>query len=106
MFKRSSALLLNLQQTVQPVGSRALKCFGLGTVSIEPVGGDAVFTNVVHLLGADLKFHHQSAGTDNRGVQTLIAVRLRNRDKVLDAAGNRLEEFMNHAKRTIAVVSS
>ena len=59
--------------------------FGL----VFPVRGDSLFSDAVHLFGADLHFELMAALADDGGVEGLIAVGARDGDEVLDAAGHR-----------------
>ena len=52
---------------------------------VLPVRGDALFSDAMHLLGADLDFKLVAARRDERGVQRLVEVRPRHGDEVLDA---------------------
>lgn len=55
---------------------------------VGPVGGDAVFGDAVHLVGADLDLDALGLGPDERGVQRLVHVGLGQRDEVFEAARN------------------
>ncbi len=68
------------------------------------MGGDPVLGQLVHVLGADLDLERLALGADHRGVQSLVHVRLRHRDEVLEAAGQRLPERVDDADRAIAVL--
>ena len=60
----------------------------LGDVSILlvcPVGGDSLFGNVVHTLGADLDLHPIASFAHQRAVQRFVAVALRRLDPVAEA---------------------
>ena len=59
--------------------------FGL----VLPVRGDSLFSDAVHLFGADLHFELMATFADDRGMEGLIAVGARDGDEVLDTAGHR-----------------
>jgi hypothetical protein len=66
------------------------------------VRGDAVFGDLVHLLGADLQLDALVAGTDHGGVDRAIVVLLRRRDVVLEAAGHHRPGGVHDAERAVA----
>jgi hypothetical protein len=57
----------------------------------------------VHRLGADLELDRGAERAHERRVQRLVAVRLRDRDVVLEAAGDRLHQLVQHAERHVAL---
>ena len=67
------------------------------------MGGDAVFRLAVHLLGADLHLKGDALGADDHRVQGLVAVGLGGADIVLEAAGHRLVQVVDHAQHVVAV---
>ena len=69
---------------------------------IKGVRGDAVFGDLVHLLGADLQLDALLAGTDHRRVDGAIVVLLGRRDVVLEAAGHHRPGGVNDAERLVA----
>ena len=92
-------LLLPLDELANPVealfvagGDDAV--FGL----VFPVRGDALFSDAVHLFGADLHFELMAAFADDRGVEGLIAVGAGDGDEVLDAAGHGTPERVDQAE--------
>ena len=97
---------LGLEQTPDP-GKFVLVSAAHGAAAVThfvfPVGGDAVFGGIVHLPGPDLHLEGDALGTDDRRMDTLIHVRLRRRDIVFKAAGNRLVHIVNDAQHVVAV---
>jgi hypothetical protein len=84
----SPGLALDLEQRLQPAVRLALDVGQRNAfVLVHPVRRDARFRDPVHRLGADLDLHRQAVGADQRGVQRLVAVRLRDRDVVLELSG-------------------
>src|SRR6185437_12746094 len=69
----------------------------------ERVRGNAVFGNLVHLLGADLQFDALLAGADHGGVDRAVVVRLRRRDVILETPRHHWPTRMHDAERLIAV---
>ena len=76
----------------------------LAAFLVFPVRGDAFLGDAVHLLGADLHFEVPPVRAHHRGMQRLVQVGPRNRDEVLDAAGNRAPLVVDHAERGVAVL--
>ena len=100
-------LVLDVDQRLQPHRAQPLRFLALAravvVLLVEPVRGDAFLGHGVHGLGADLELHGGAERADERGVQRLVAVRFRDRDVVLEAAGHRLVELMQHAHRHVAL---
>ena len=55
---------------------------------------NAFFGNAVHLFSTDLVFDRSARRADDRRMQALVAVSLRNGDKVFKAAIDGFVEFM------------
>ena len=70
---------------------------------ILPVRGNAVFGDLVHLLGADLHLEGDTVRADDRGVERLVHVRLGCADIVLEAAEDRAVQVVNDAEHVVAV---
>ena len=104
-FQRVARAGLNFQERLQPlmgfllhVGKMSiLRIHGL----VHPVRGHPRFGDFVHADGADLQFHRRAVGAKQGGVQRLIAVRLGNRDVVLEFARERFVERMQCAQGEI-----
>ena len=76
-------LLLQIQQRLQPsVGERLDIAFA---TAVELVSEDPLLGDVIHLLGANLKFNRRALRADHGGVQTLVSITFRNGNKVLKA---------------------
>jgi len=73
-------------------------------VLVFPVGGNAFFRHLVHLLGADLDLKRRAVFGDHRGMQRLVKVGPRHGDEILDAPRNRPPEVMDDAKHGVAVL--
>jgi hypothetical protein len=67
------------------------------------VRGHAGLGHQVHGLGAQLEFDVHARRADQRRVQRLVAVDLRDRDVVLEAARHRLVLLVQQAQRRVAV---
>jgi len=98
---RVGALLI-LQQAAHPLIA-ALVAAALSVLLVLPVGGDAVFRHLVHLLGANLYLKGDAALAHHRGVQALVQIGLGGADIVLEPAQNGLEQVVNDAQHVIAV---
>ena len=70
---------------------------------VEGVGGDAVFGDPVHLLGADLQLGALAAKAHDRRVDRAVVVVLGDRDVVLEPAGHDLPVGVDDAERAVAV---
>ena len=81
----------------QHLGRRA------GAVLVERVRGDAVFGDLVHLLGADLQLDALLAGADHGGVDRAVVVLLGRRDVVLEAARHHRPGRVHDAERAVAL---
>jgi hypothetical protein len=96
--------ILDVDQRLQPHRAQALCLLHLRTAAlVEPVRGDALLGNRMHLLGADLKLDRGTQRAHQRGVQRLVAVGLRDRDVILETTGQGLEELMEHTHRHVAL---
>ena len=73
-------------------------------VLVDPVRGDAVLGDVVHLGGADLHLDLLVArlAQGHAGVQALIAVGFRRRDVVLEPAGDHRVRGVHRPERGVA----
>src|SRR5271163_421184 len=70
---------------------------------VFPVGGDTLFGDAVHLLGAYLDLEGLP-GMNHRGVQRLVEVRARHCDIVLEASGDRPPDLVDDAERGVAIL--
>ena len=109
-FLRVARLRLDLEQALQPARRLALR---LGEVElaaglVQPVRGDARLGDAVHVVRADLRLERRAERAEQRRVQRLVAVRLRDRDVVLELAGNRLVQARaaRRAPRSRSVLSA
>ena len=80
---------------------------GLGDVElaarlVQPVRGDAGLGDAMHVLRSDLRLQRRAERAEQRRMQRLVGVRLRNGDVILELAGDRLVEVVQHAQRRVA----
>ena len=54
------------------------------------MGCDTVFSGLMHLLSPDLHFERLSRGSNQRGMERLVHIRLGHGNIVLEPAGDRL----------------
>ena len=94
--------LLVFQQTAHPLIA-ALVTAALTVLLVLPVGGNAVFGDFVHLLGADLHLEGDGVIAHDRGVQALVHIGLRRADIILEAAQNGLIQIVHDAQHIVAV---
>ncbi len=74
-----------------------------GAVLVQRMRGDAVFGDLVHLLGADLQLDALLPGPDHGRVDRAVVVLLGRRDVVLEAARHHRPGGVDDAERLIAV---
>ena len=72
-------------------------------ILVERVRRDAVFGDLVHLLGADLQFDALLARADHGGVDRAVVVLLGRRDVVLEAARHHRPGGVHDAERAVAL---
>ena len=65
--------------------------------------GHTVLRLHVHLFGADLHFQGLALGTDDRGVERAVCVRLRARDVVVEFALDRCPQVVHDAEHRVAL---
>ena len=70
---------------------------------VFPVGGDSLFGDAMHLVGADLHLELVAALAHDGGVQGLVEVGAGDGDEVLDAAGDRTPQHVNEAEDAVAI---
>src|SRR3546814_11510121 len=101
LFPYTTLFRSNVEQLAHPA---VLAAFDLRAVLlVYPVGSDAVFGHLVHVVGADLHLDAVALGPDDRRVQRAVAVRLGRRDEVLEAAGHHVIAAVQQAERMVAV---
>ena len=72
-------------------------------VLVDRMRGDAVFGDLVHLVGADLQLDALAAGADDGRVDRAVVVLLRRRDIVLEAPRHARPGRMRDADRRVTV---
>lgn len=103
-FARIAGFALDVEQRFQPLMRAFLHVVQIrAAVLVEPVRGHAGFRDLVHLARAHLEFDRRAERPDERRVQRLIAVDLRDCDVVLELAGYGLVERMQRADARVAV---
>ena len=100
---RVRELLLPLEHLAEPGEALPVAALGAARLLVAPVGGHAVLGHAVHVAGADLDLHALAVGADQRGVQRLVAVRLGERDVILEAPRHRLPVGVHDAERLVAL---
>ena len=102
-FLGIARLGLNLQQAFQPAMGLLLR---LGDIKlsrlVEPMRRDARFGDAMHVVSAHLRLQRRPEGSEKCGVQRLVAVRLGDRDVILEFSGDRLVESVHDAERGVA----
>ncbi len=95
------APLLEAVDDGEVLGPRGLRAQAL---LVQPMRGDAVLGDAVHLLRAYLDLEEASLVAHHRRVEAAVAVRLRHRDVVLEAPFHRLPQAVDHSEHGVAVV--
>ena len=104
---RIAGLLLHFQNAAQPFARPLVGAFRRAVASlVQPVGGDTGFGDLVHFVGADLHFNRHAEGPEQHRVQGLVAVSLGDGDVVLELAGHRLVQAVQHTERAVAGVDA
>ena len=104
-------ILVPFQKLTQPaqLGIKALvtarRRLTAAAFLIAPVRSDTVFTDAVHLKGADLDFQRLTAIGKHSRMQGLIHIRFRHRYIVLEAARNRTPHAVYDTQCSIAVLN-
>ena len=101
IFFRVGALLV-LQQAADPLIA-SLRSGTLAVLLVFPVGGHAVFRDLVHLPGPDLNLKGIAVVAHNGGVERLVAVGLGSADIVLEPAQYGLVNIVDNAQNVVAV---
>jgi hypothetical protein len=83
---RPRGMLEDIEQLAQPAILLAVDLGG--ALLVAPMRGNAHLGDLVHAVGADLHLDAHALWADDTGVERLVAVRLRCRDVVLEAAGD------------------
>ena len=68
---------------------------------VEEGGGETAFGVIVHFVGADLEFDDLAVGSDDGGVERLVAVLLWHCDVIFDAAWHGFEEGMDDTENEV-----
>ncbi len=104
-LQRIPRVALHLQQPFHPGTGAGMAAFSNRMRRlpgfVEPVRGNSVIGHGFHFTGADLHLDGHAALAKQRGVQTLVTIRLGNRDVVFKAPRYRLIEVMHDAKDAI-----
>ncbi len=100
---RFGDVALPLHQLAEPGELRVVLAVGLGAFLVPPVGGDADLAHLVHLVGPDLDLERLAVERDHRGVERLVEVVLRDRDVVVELAGDRAPDRVDDAEGRVAV---
>ena len=67
------------------------------------MGGNAVFSGLVHIPGADLHLEGDTLRTDNGGVQTLVHIGLGGGDIILEPPRHQIEQVVNVTQNIVAI---
>ena len=94
--------LLIFQQAAHPLVF-SLRAGALPVLLVLPVGGHAVFGDLVHLPGANLHLKGNTVRPHHSGVEGLVAVGLGSADIIFEAPQNGLIEVMDDAQHIVAV---
>mmetsp|Transcript_5506 Transcript_5506/g.9837 ORF Transcript_5506/g.9837 Transcript_5506/m.9837 type:complete len:306 (-) Transcript_5506:234-1151(-) len=102
-----AGFVLDVDQALQPARVGLLRNQRRGrlaaTALVDPVRRHTLLGDLVHALGAQLELQRRAQRAHQRGVQRLVAVVLGVGDVVLEAAGLRLVELVQHAESRVAL---
>ena len=102
-LSRITGFLLYVQQRLQPLRAQALRSIAVGICClVKPMRSHTGFCHHMHGLGAHLKLDVGAKGTNQCGVQRLVAIDFRNGNVVLEATGHGFVELMQHAHGCVA----
>ena len=102
---RALAALQQIHHVAQPfIGFDRARIVVVHAFAIAPMRGDAALGDVVHRLGAELHLDALVLRSHHRGVDRAIAVRLGERDEVLEAFRDHPPGAMQDAQRAVAVL--
>ena len=94
----------DVDQVADPAVAAVAILAGGPALLVGPVRREAIFGLGVHLLGADLHLDAHLLRMDDRGVERAIAVALRGRDIILEAARHHRPAPVEYAERLIGGV--
>ena len=101
---RVGDVLLPLHELPQPEEAGVVGRRADAPLLVLPVRGDALLGDEVHLLRADLHLERLPLLRHHGRVQRLVEVRLRHRDVVFDASGDRPPGLVDDAEGRVAVL--
>ena len=96
-------LALPVHQLAQPGELGVVVALGPRALLVAPVGRDPDLAHGVHRVGPDLDLERLAVEGDDGRVEALVAVRLGDRDVVVELAGDRLPEAVDDAEGGVAV---
>src|SRR5207248_3753286 len=94
---------VDVHELTNPLVPLLVGALRAAAVLVGPVRRNAELGRLLHLAGADLDLEWPPLGADDRRMEGPVAVELRHRDVVLEAAGHRLPEGWAEAERAVAV---
>ena len=100
---RVADVALPLHELAQPGELRVVLAVGLRAFLVAPVGGDADLAHLVHLLGPDLDLQRLAVERDDRRVERLVEVVLRDGDVVVELARDRPPQRVHDAECRVTV---
>ena len=101
---RVGDLALPVHELAQPGELGVVLAIGPAAFLVAPVSGDADLADLVHRVGPDLDLERLAFADDDRRMQALVEVVLRDRDVVVELAGDRPPDRVDDAERGVAVL--
>ena len=99
-----AGFVLNVEQGLQPFMAELLAGVGARFIGfVEPMRGHAGLSHQMHGFGAHLKLDVQARGTDQRGVQRLVAVEFGDGNVVFELAWHGFVELVQQAQCRVAI---
>ena len=97
-LRRISDIALPVDNPIQPIN-----IWYFVVIFIGPVSGYSPLGSLVHFARANLNFEWFATGTDNSGVQTLIQVKFRHCNVVLETPNNRLPSSVDTSQSCVTI---
>src|SRR5207245_1677266 len=99
----SCQIALPLEELAEPGHPLLVAAVPARAFLITPMGGDAVFRNLVHFMGSNLHLEWSGTGANNGRMQRLIHTLLGVRNVIVELPGDRSPEAMDDAERVVAI---
>ena len=93
-------------RAAQPAIGVGFAALAVRAFLVGGMGGDAEFSDRIHVVGADLQLDALMLRPDDRGVNRAVIVLLRRRDIVLEAPRHEGPGLMDDAERAVTIINA